>query len=882
MISLDRLFRRRRIADDLAAEIQAHLDEKAEYLVAQGMSRDEAARMARRAFGNVTRLREQGHDTWQWPTVESVLMDARFALRQLRRAPLLASIIVLTLGVGVAATATVFSWTRAILMDPLPGAGDSGRVLALESLTASGTWTPTSWPDFRDLQRSLRTVDGLAAAYPITVAVGADTRTERQSTELVSANFFSVLRVEPALGRFFPPGRDNAAGGEADVVLGYRLWQRRFAGDSAIIGRVVRINRFPFTVIGVAPPTFHGSMPGEDIGLWVPAMMIGQILPTAHGPLDDRGWRTFRVLARLARGVSPAVARDEVHRVAAAIARANGGRSEGMSATLLPIWQSHWGLQDALRAPLLVLLGACGLVLLIVCANTANLLLARATGRRREFGLRLALGAPRRRLARQLLTEAAMLTVAGSALGLACSVWLVRMFRALLPAVGPSLRDPAVDIVVLLFTVLIACLVTLVAGIAPALHGSRERLGDALGDASRGTTGGLHAMRLRSVFVVAEVALAVVALAGAGLFYDSYRHTRGVSPGFDPDHVAIGSVSLALAGYDSARADVFLSRVTEHVGREPGVSAASFTDYVPLSLGQGSWEDLQVEGYSPTRTENMKIYRAAIGPGYFDAMRIPLVSGRDFQASDDSAHAGVMIVNETFARHFLRGRSPLGIKVKGWGRWFTIVGVVRDTKIYRLTESSAPYFYVPVRQVYRPEYGYTFVARSRLSTDQAVASIEAAVRAADPGVATYGAMPLSDYVGEPLREQAAAAQLLGVMAILGLLLAAIGLYGVIAYAVGQRTREIGVRVALGAQPLDVLRVVASNIGVLVAAGLVTGLACVGALWQVVSTLLYDVHGGDLPVLAATSGLMVLVAVAAIAMPARRALRVDPILALRTD
>lgn len=882
MIWLDRLFRRRRIAADLAVEIQAHLDEKAEYLVAHGFSRGEAERMARLAFGNVTRVQEQGHDTWQWPTIESVLMDARFALRQLRRAPLLTSIIVLTLGLGVAATATVFSWTRAILLNPLPGAGESGRILALESLTASGSWAPTSWPDFRDLQRSLRTIDGLAAAYPITVGLGNDTRTERSSAELVSANFFTVLRVEPALGRFFPPSRDNAVGGEADAVIGYELWQRRFHGDTAIIGQVVHVNRFPFAVIGVAPPTFHGSMPGEDIGVWVPATMIAQILPTADAPLDDRGWRTFRLFARLARGVSPAVARDEVHRVASDIARANGGRSEGMSATLLPIWQSHWGLQDTLRAPLLVLLGACALVLLIVCANMANLLLARAAGRRRELGLRLALGAPRRRLARQLFTEAAMLSAAGSVLGLACSVWLVRIFRALLPAAGPTLRNPTVDIVVLLFTLLVACVVTLVAGIAPALHGSHEKLGDALGDGSRGSTGGLHAMRLRRVFVVAEVALAVVTLVAAGLFYDSYRNTRGVSPGFDPHHVAIGSVSLALAGYDSSRADALVSRVAEQLAHDPGITAASYTDYVPLSLGQGSWEDLQVEGYAPARTENMKIYRSAIGPGYFEAMRIPLVAGRDFRAGDDSAHAGAMIVNETFARHFLRGRSPLGVHVKGWGRWFTIVGVARDTKIHRLTESPSPYFYVPVRQVYRPEYGYTFVARTRLATDQAVAAIGAAVHAADPGVAVYGGMALSDYVAAPLRIQVAAARILGCLAALALLLAAIGLYGIIAYAVGQRTREIGVRVALGARPANVLRLVASDIGILVAGGLATGLVCAGALRQVVSTLLYGVHGGDLPVLAATSALMAVVAAGAIAMPARRALRVDPIIALRSD
>ncbi|HEV2178768.1 MAG TPA: ABC transporter permease [Gemmatimonadaceae bacterium] len=882
MIWLDRLLKRRRISDDLSAEIQAHLEEKTDALLALGLSREDAESAARRAFGNVTALKERGHDVWVWPTVESVLFDVRFALRQLRRAPTLTAVVVLTLGIGVAATASVFSWTRAILIDPLPGTGDPNRVYALESLTASGSWTPTSWPDFRDLRRSLTSVSGLAAAYPTSVAIGDDAQAERGGTELVSANFFDVLGVEPAAGRFFPLTRDNAPGGEADVVIGYRLWQRRWNGDPSVIGKVVRINRFPFTVIGVAPRSFHGSMPGEDIDLWVPAMMVNQILPTANSLLEDRGWRTFRVLARLTPGVSSVAAGDEVRRVASAIARREGGRSEGMSATLLPLWQSHWGLQDTLRAPLVILLGACGLVLFIACANTANLLLARAAGRRRELGLRLALGAPRQRLARQLLTEAAILALAGSALGLVCSIWLARGLRAIVPASGSSLIDPRMDTTVLVFTMALACGVTLIAGIAPALYGSRQRLGEALGEGSRGTSGGVQAVRLRSLFVVAEVALAVISLVGAGLFYDSYRNTRGVAPGFDADHVAMGSVSLALAGFDSATADALLARVADRIAGTPGITAVSYTDYVPLSLGQGSWEDLEVEGYAPERNENMKIYRAAIGPGYFDVVRIPVLAGRGFRADDDSAHAPAMIVNETFAQHFLRGRSPLGVKVKGWGRWFTIVGVVRDAKIYRLTESPAPYFYVPVRQVYRPEYGYTFLARSRLPVAEAVSAITAAVRSADPGVPTYNAMPLADYVGVPLRGQQMAASLLGGLAAVALVLAVIGLYGLLAYAVGQRTREIGVRIALGARPVQVLGVISRNAGALILVGLGVGLACGASLGHVLSSLLYGVGSADVPVLAGACTAMVLAAAAAIAIPAHRALRVDPIIALRAD
>ena len=883
MSVLDRLFRRRQVYDNLAEEIRSHLGERIDSLVAQGMSRADATAAARRAFGNVTNVVERGREVWEWPTLESFAMDVRYALRQLRRTPALSATIILTLAIGIAATTTVFSWARAVLLNPLPGVGDAGRVMALETTTSSGSWTPTSWLDYRDFRRYLKSFDGLAAAYPMSIALGDGARAERRPAELVSANFFDVLRVAPALGRAFPASPDDYAGSEPTIVIGYNFWRTRFQADSSILGRVVRVNGFPFSIIGVAPPSFHGSMPGEEFDVWVPAGMLGQIVPTGSWWLDDRGTRTFRVFARLADGVTFSAARAEVESFASFMAKANGEVSKGMGGRLMQVWQSHWGLQDALRAPIGVLLAACGLVMLIVCANGANLLLARATGRRRELTLRMALGAPRRRLLRQLLTEASVLAAAGAALGLLGTFWLSRSLRFLLPSFSSrAVLTPHIDEQVLALAIALAAAVTILAGIAPAILGSRENTADAFAEGGRGSVGGIRTARMRAAFVVAEMALAVVALVGAGVFYDSFRQARALSPGFSAGQVAMGSVSITLAGYDSAHGDAFLGNVAERLAGAPGVTSASYTDYVPLSLGSGSWEDLRVEGYTPEPSENMKLYRSAIGPGYFKTLGIPLVAGRDFTADDDSAHAAAMIVNEAFVRRFIRGHAALGVRVHGWGRWFTIVGVARDSKTYRVTEPPTPFFFVPARQVYRPENGYTFLVRTEGSVDEAVRSISRVVKSVDPSVPTFRTMPLAEYIEGPLKGQETATQLLGILAVVASLLAAIGLYGVLAYMVAQRTKEIGVRIALGAQPSDVLRMVGVQVAALLLVGLAIGLAVGAGAVRILASSVGSLGAVHTSVFAFAAAAMTIVALIASGIPARRSTRIDPVIALRSD
>lgn len=882
MNPIRQLFTRRRHTDDLSLEIQAHLDEKIDALMAEGMSRRAATAAAHRAFGNVPRIEEESRAVWAWPRLDSFAQDVRFALRQVRRNPGLATAAILTLAIGIAANTTVFSWTSALLLDPLPGTTDVGHLVAVEEVAPSGDFTEASALDFRDIRDYTHVFSAMTLTHPTDLVLGDATSVERRFGEVVSGSFFRTLGVKAEEGRVFSTQEeDDVPGAHPVVVLGHDLWMSRFNGDRSVIGSTILVNRAPLTVIGVAPAGFHGSLPGMDAELWVPASMLGSLDPNGAMFLQDRKTRMFRILGRLAPGVGVDQARAAVKAIAERMAVADADTNQGMSATVLPLWESHFGVHDFLRAPLAMLTAASALMLLIVCANLANLLLTHAAGRHKELGLRLALGAPRRRLVRQLLTEAAVLTAVGSALGLAVTWWLSGSLRLLLPSFAvPNLLRPQVDGSVLLFTLALAAGVTLLAGMAPALHGAREHLSEALEDGSRGSTGGAGSRRVRGTLVTGEVALALVTLVGAGLFLRSFQELRRVSPGFDPHGVAMGSVSLGSAGFDAAEADAFLRSVTRRLEGEPGVTAVSYADYVPLSVASGSWEDLEVEGYTPGPNENMKLYRSAVAPGYFQVMGMGVRQGRAFSDQDDASHTPVMIVNEAFVRHFFQGRSPLGQRVHGWGRWFTVVGVVPDAKMHRLSDPPTPYFYVPLLQVYRPEFPFTFLVRTRGRVEDAVTAIRRDVHQVNPTVPAFDVMTLDEYVAAPLGQVKVATTLLGIIAAIAFILAAIGLYGVMANAVAQRVREIGIRFAMGARRSDVAAIIARQAALLVAVGLVVGAGVAAALGRLVSSMLYGVETDDPLVYAVAAACMVLIAAVATGIPAWRAMRVNPVVALR--
>ena len=813
--------------------------------------------------------------------------DVRYAVRGLSRNRGFASVAILTIGIGIGTNTTVYSWMHALLLNPLPGAADPDRVVAVENVAANGDPLTTSYLDYCDFRDRLRSFESLSAIAPMSLAIG-DENTQPVFGELVSGNYFDLMKVQPKIGRFFSRAEsDDAQNVHAVAVISYSFWKSRYSLSNSAIGATLRINRTPFTVIGVAPEAFHGSQTGLEFQLWLPVTMYGQVTHTGTWMLRDRNTRNFVMLGRLRPGVTMEPARAETRALAGRMAVLDADTNQGIGAEVLPLWKGHFTTQAVLLAPIAILTGACGLLLLIVCANVANLLLARATGRQREFSIRLALGAAPARLGRQLLTETLMLALGGAVAGLAIASWLGGSLRWLLPRVAtPAVLQPELDGAVLFFTTVAAFAVALLSGAAPALAAARANVNEILKDGGRGGTGGLRSHWLRGPLVVAEVALAVIAIVGAGLFLKSFHQARQIHPGFVPEGVALARLDIASAGYSAQQADAFCRRLRENLERTPGVTSVSYDDSPPLGFSSGNWEELEIEGYVPGRSENMKIFRDLVAPGYFQLMKIPIVAGRDFNLGDTATRLHndpvrkVMIVNQEFARRFFAGREPIGRRVRGWGEWFTVVGVVENIKYQHLTEGPRPFLYVPIRQVYRPEYGLNFYVRTSGPVSSAIAAIHRESATIDPALMISDSMPLSEYISASLYGQKVGAILLNVLGGLGLFMAALGLYSVMAYTVAQRTAEIGIRMTLGAKPRDMLLLVLRQGLGFAFAGLAAGSLAAAVLSRTMSAVLVSVSPADPAVYGGAVVFVVATAVLALAFPAWRALRVDPMAALR--
>jgi predicted permease len=809
--------------------------------------------------------------------MRGVLEDLRYAAGVLRRTPVLTAVAVLTLALGIAATTTVFGWIDGMVLHPFRGAADDGQLAVLEPVRANGIEDDNvSYADCRDFQDNMRSISGLLLHQTAPASIGDGEKAYSAWFELVSGNYFDVLGVKPVLGRTFAREEYGDRAKAFTAVISYRLWKSYFHGDASVLGRSVRINRHQVTIVGVAPPEFRGDIPGIAMDGWVPAPLARE---------RDRDARGFKALVRLKPGVSVSEADAEAATVAARLARAFPKTNAGIGARIVPIWKAQAGASGILAWPLAVLGAACGLVLLIACANVANLLLARSAARQVEFGIRAALGASPGRLSRQLVSESLLLAALATLAGLPLALWLQNVLTYFVPPTGlPVYLDAHPNARVFLFAALVCLASALISGLPPAFQPVRRSAVDALKQGGRGGTQSGHSRRVSGLLVVTEVGLAFAALLMLGLFLRSLYGLRNTPAGFDHHNVTVCRLFLVTNDYTASQEQQFSRRLRRRLLAAPGVTGAAYSDSIPLGFGLGKWTDIQVEGYASRPGENLDVHHASVSPGYFDLLRVPLLAGRDFRPEDNEKAPRVMIVNETFARRFFDGRDPVGRRVQIYGQPFTIVGMVKDSKYLSLSEAPQPYFYMSFDQVHggSGEGGVALYARTGGDARGFIPVLRREMSAIDPNSAGLTAMPLSDYISAAWFGPRLASLFLGVLGVISMLLAGVGLYGVMAYSVSQRTREIGIRMALGAEPVGVLRMVMRRGLWLALSGIAAGLAIALAATPRIAPLLYRVSPADPLSIAGAALFLIVVAALASLIPALRATRVDPMVALRQE
>jgi putative ABC transport system permease protein len=804
--------------------------------------------------------------------MRTLWQDVRFGLRLLWKRPGFTAVALAVLALGVGANTAIFSVVNAVHLRPLPYPG-AERILAFDGVNPSKGIEESnmSAPDFADWQAQARSFEAMSLYTEGGSNLTGGTEPERVTAAWVGADFFRVIGVGAARGRALLP-EDDRPGGSPAVVISHGLWQRRFGADPAAVGRTVEMGGRNWEIVGVMPADFDFPQRAQ---LWGPLQ-----LDVAKEPRDNR---SYNVLGRLREGGTLEAAQAEMDAISARLAASYGVTNAGWGVDLDPLKEELVG---ELKATLFMLLAGVGLLLLIACANVANLLLARASGRRREVALRLALGANRWRVARQMLTESVLLSLAGGALGACVSVWLTDLLVALAPADTPRLSEASADWRVLLFAAGASVLTGVVFGLAPAWQASRYDLNESLKEGGRGVHGGRS--RARSALVVAEVALSLLLLVGAGLLVKSFARLQAVNPGFDPEGVVTMRVSLPGARYrEPARRAEFYAALMEQLKAIPGVESAGATISLPLggsniSVGRSFIR----EGRPETPEESQNASYSVITPDYFRAMRVPLRQGRVFDERDQTESAKVVVVNEAFARKAFPGEDPLGKRIRIWrDEKFLreVVGVVGDTKPDALdAKDAALQMYVPHRQD-AGWGGLSLVVRAQgAQPESLVGRVREEVRALDRELPVYDVKTLQQVVANSTAYRRVSMSLMAGFACAALLLAGVGLYGVVSYSVAQRTREIGVRLALGARASDILGLVVRQGMLLTLAGLAVGAAGAFALTRLIAGLLFGVSAADPFVYVVGALLLAAVALVACLVPARRATKVDPMVALRYE
>jgi predicted permease len=815
--------------------------------------------------------------------MQTLWQDLRYGARMLIKKPGFTLVAVITLALGIGANTAIFTVINAALLRPLPYE-DAERLVVVATTMRRDTVEvrSVSYPDFVDWRDQNTVFERIAAQTSTSFTLTGGAEPERVNGELVSADYFPLLRARAAMGRTFLPEEDRTPDTHRVALVGYGLWQRRFGGASAPIGRTIQLNDVDYTVVGVMPEGFRGV--SDDAEIWLPMMMVSSIRPASQ--LQRREQRWHSTVARLKPGVTLAQAQAEMDAIMRPLEQAypNSNRSRGARVT--PLNEQFFG---GLQLTLWILLGAVGCVLLVACANVANLQLQRAAGRASEIAVRLALGATTPRLIRQLLTESLLLAVVGGSLGILIALWSVDFLVKLSPVTFPNFVKFTIDARVLGFSLLISVLTGALAGLAPALQAARPALNETLKAGGRGGSGGLGRNRLLSSIVVAEIALALTLLVGAGLMIRSLQRLQAVDPGFNVDRLLTMRVSLPLQQYPRERIIAFSQQLRERLQSLPGAQSVALASDLPLS-GSTSAGPIELEGRHETPAGGeFRMYRHRVTPGFFSTLGISLVKGRDFTVDDHLQAPRVAIISESMARRYWPDEDPIGKRLREDSRgdptpnpWLSIVGVVGEVKYRGLPQNpnADPDVYIPLAQA--PVGNLFLAARSGVDPNSLVAAMRGVLQKLDPNLPAYEVTTMADQVNNQTTRSRFSAWLLGVFGALALALAAIGIYSVMAYAVEQRSREIGVRVALGARAVDVLKMVIGQGMRLALAGVALGLGAALALTQLMKRLLFGVGAADPLTYGAIALLLTLVALLACYVPARRATKVDPLVAIRCE
>ena len=884
------VWRRSQMENEMDEELRFHIETFADDLVRNGMPRQEAQRRARLEFGGIESVKEEGREARGARVLDELKQDLRYGARMFWKIPGFTAVAVLTLAFGVGANTAIFSVVNAVLLSPLPYAS-AHRLVLVKELLPNITAEPfnVSGPDIAEIQKLNHVFERVGGFRVWTYEFSGRGEPARVTANRISSDLFDVLGVQPVAGRVFEPPEEQF--GHQVVILSYGFWQRQFGGQHNILGQTLNLDRKPYTIVGVMPQSFAFPLPGMLQGvaadLWVP-------LGLSKEELADFGDNfSYAVVGKLRPGVQPGQVNADLQLVARGVLETY--RQWARDANQ-PLGDFRLGLvsvplRDEVTGPLkpmlLMLLGAVGFVLLIACVNVANLLMMHSVGRQKEMAVRLAIGAGRLRLLRQFLVEGMLLAFTGGGLGLALAVWLKNILAAHMPANIPQFHAIEIDWTVLLFSFLLVTLVGLAFSALPALWASRTDFIPSLRESGRGNSQGPDHQRLRAAFVIIEVALSVMLLVGAGLLVRSFQRVLSINPGFRPEHVLTASIDLPPTESYSQNEEVasFYKQLIEKLRQTPGIVAAGGSTDLPLL---GGWTHaFTVEGYQPPPGPQLSLGNHSVIYGdYLQAMGIPLLHGRNFTELDGPKSIPVLIVSESLAKKYWPGQDPLGKRLK-WGPsestdpWLTVVGVVGDVKQGPLETAANAHTYEPYAQLGAP-LSLRVAVRGQGDSAGLAADVRTAVWSLDRQLALGSVRTMDEVISRSTASRRFSLVLVGAFAVLALTLAAIGIYAVLAYTVARRTHEIGVRMALGARSGDVVRLVLGQGLQFTAIGIVFGVAGALVLMRFLESLLYEVRPTDPPTLVVVLLLLVSVSVAASYLPARRAMRVDPMVALRYE